>query len=951
MRISIDLVANTASFVTDIQRVRRATERELRAAEREARARTQAIQSAITNIFAPLAGAVSIRAFTQLADQFDNLSARLRLATRSGEDFSITQARLFDLSQRTSAAFGGTVDLYARLSSATRDLNISQDRLLGVTETINQAVQLVNNGAESAQAALIQFGQGLASGTLRGEELNSVIEQTPRLAQALADGLGVGIGELRKLASEGKVTSEAIIAAIESQRDVLAGEFSQLPNTVGRAFTRLNNVLLLTVGEINKASGVTAQFADVLNGLASAIEGGGLRAAITSAAEAVAFLVRNLDALAIYFVGRLALPVLFGALSAAAATLGTTLAAASISAGIFGAASGAAAVGATALAAASRGLTAAMALLGGPAGVIALAAAGIYLFVTAETDAEKKTRELSEATKVYNGDAKIVGDQAIKNAQALYQQLAAELELQKALQRGRGNREDAAREIARIESELSQLAVKITEAEFGSVEFTAPSARVTPATTPPVVKPRPEVEQAIQQIEDWREANRSAIQSLTDLQTSLRDEAATFGLSEQAVLEYRLTVGDLADDVANAGAQGEKLKASILAQAEAFRVVKKAADDAANAAQREFDLENRRTAFERELSGIGAGPQQRRFNAGVQNIQDEVTGQRQRLDLGRIQGQISPEVYQQQLQALNQFQNQATADWEQYFSDLEARNADFTLAINDALLTYIDSIRNVGDELGSTLVGALQSATDATANLAAETLLWGGGGVEAAKAIARSLITETVAGFAKAGIQAALFYTLNKAGIISTTAVSTAAQTTTAATATATNATIAATAAPAAALTSLASFGSNAVPAALGIALVAGAIGALIGGAFADGGPVKGPGTGTSDSILARLSNGEFVMKASAVNRLGVDYLTALNNGMPAFADGGMVGVPKMQRMSEVIGSRVQNEVRVAVVDSDKAAEEFAASSRFDTYVIRAMQRNRGALNLSGVRF
>src|SRR5690606_2746970 len=109
-------------------------------------------------------------------------------------------------------------------------------RLLGLTEAVNQAVKLSYASAASGEAALFQLGQGLGAGALRGEELNSVMEQTPRLAQSIADGLKVPIGSLRELAKQGKLTTDVVIEALEDQADVLAKEYGRVPVTIKDAF-------------------------------------------------------------------------------------------------------------------------------------------------------------------------------------------------------------------------------------------------------------------------------------------------------------------------------------------------------------------------------------------------------------------------------------------------------------------------------------------------------------------------------------------------------------------------------------------------------------------------------------------------------------------------------------------------------------------------------------------
>ncbi|HHK3244174.1 TPA: tape measure protein, partial [Acinetobacter baumannii] len=109
--------------------------------------------------------------------------------------------------------------------------------------------------AEAADAALVQFGQALASGTLRGEELNSVMEQTPALAKAIAKGMGITVGELRSVAAEGKITSQEIVKALKNVQDEVDALFAKTDITIGQSLTLLNNEITKFVGEAGKGSG------------------------------------------------------------------------------------------------------------------------------------------------------------------------------------------------------------------------------------------------------------------------------------------------------------------------------------------------------------------------------------------------------------------------------------------------------------------------------------------------------------------------------------------------------------------------------------------------------------------------------------------------------------------------------------------------------------------------
>lgn len=218
--------------------------------------------------FATLAGAIKL---IGAADELNTLNARIRLVTNSTEEYNRAQVALFDLAQRTRTALGETINLYARIANATKDAGVGQEVLLQVVETVNQAVQLSGASGQAAEAALVQLGQGLASGALRGEELNSILEQTPALADAIAKGLGKTRGELRQLGQDGKLSAQQVIEALLRQRDAVAQQFAQLPLTVGQASTQVQNAWLQLVGVFDQTRGATSGLAQVISGIADSL--------------------------------------------------------------------------------------------------------------------------------------------------------------------------------------------------------------------------------------------------------------------------------------------------------------------------------------------------------------------------------------------------------------------------------------------------------------------------------------------------------------------------------------------------------------------------------------------------------------------------------------------------------------------------------------------------------
>lgn len=216
--------------------------------------------------------ALSVKEFISLADASTNVASRLGLVTSSATELIAVQSRLFEVSQNSRVSFVDLVGTYTQLARSTKELGVSQSSLLGVVQTISQAVTISGGSAESARAALIQLSQGFSAGALRGEELNSVLEQTPRLAQAIAEGLGVSIGQLRALGAAGELTAEKVLGALEKSAKSVSGEFGKIAVTVEQASTVLENSLGAAIGKLDKAAGITSTLAKAIITAAGAVE-------------------------------------------------------------------------------------------------------------------------------------------------------------------------------------------------------------------------------------------------------------------------------------------------------------------------------------------------------------------------------------------------------------------------------------------------------------------------------------------------------------------------------------------------------------------------------------------------------------------------------------------------------------------------------------------------------
>lgn len=233
----------------------------------------------VTSAFNDLKGALAAlglaavaKELGQMADTYKNIQGRLSLVTKGTAELAYTTEKLFAISQRARVGFEATADLYTSLARSTKSLGTSQTDLLGVTETISKALIVSGANAQTAEGSLRQLGQAFASGALRGDELNSIMEGTPRIAQAIADGMGITIGQLRKLGAEGKLTGEAVFNALKNQKDAVEQEFAKMPVTIAQSFQLLQNEVLKFVGEADAANGASAAFAGGIQTLAKNLD-------------------------------------------------------------------------------------------------------------------------------------------------------------------------------------------------------------------------------------------------------------------------------------------------------------------------------------------------------------------------------------------------------------------------------------------------------------------------------------------------------------------------------------------------------------------------------------------------------------------------------------------------------------------------------------------------------
>jgi lambda family phage tail tape measure protein len=219
-----------------------------------------------------LGGALLIRELIQMVDQFTNLQNRLKLVTGSTAQLTLVTKKLFAISQETRSSFGATGDLFSRVALSVKALGISQKETLEFTKSLNQAVILSGAGAIEATQAVRQLSQGLASNRLSGDELRSVLEQLPLVADVIARELKITRGELRLFGKAGKITGEVVLKAFKNAREELERRFADTIPTIGQAFIKLSNAITFFSGNLATASGLSVGFARSMIFLAKHME-------------------------------------------------------------------------------------------------------------------------------------------------------------------------------------------------------------------------------------------------------------------------------------------------------------------------------------------------------------------------------------------------------------------------------------------------------------------------------------------------------------------------------------------------------------------------------------------------------------------------------------------------------------------------------------------------------
>lgn len=369
------------------------------------------------NLFKAGIAGFGVNQLKGFADGYTEIQNKLRLVESASISSSKGLNNVFDIALKTNQSINATSGVYQRFAQNAETLKISQAQIASLTETVSKAVAVSGASAGAADAALTQFGQALGSGILRGDEFNSVMEQTPALAKAIATGLGVTTGELRNMAKEGKLTMDVLVPALERAKESVDDQFNTRILTISAAFENLNTSTIKWIGELDKSTGASEAFAKAINEIANHLT-------IVASLAAGAGVIWSVGKIRTWIAASIQASAAMSAQAAATRNLSAAQ---------------------QALTAAGKGLGGALGFVGGPLGLLTLGlSAGIGVFL----DYQQKTESARQELLSFADSLDVTTGKLANTSAAVLDGMKAKLEQSITAQKG---------EIQRLEEEYAKL--------------------------------------------------------------------------------------------------------------------------------------------------------------------------------------------------------------------------------------------------------------------------------------------------------------------------------------------------------------------------------------------------------------------------------------------------------------------------------------------------------------
>ena len=263
----------TAAFTSYLQNTGRAAEatelakqqaRQYSQEQKNLGSSTDSLTSKIKGLVGAYAGFKSISSLFTLSDTLTQTTARLDMMNDGLQTTSELNRMIYESAQRSRGLYQDTADMVAKLGNLAGDAFDSSQELVAFAEQLNKQMTLSATSTTGRQAAMLQLTQAMSSGVLRGEELNSILEQTPTIAQAIANYMGVSTGKMREMASEGAITAEVVKNALFAAAEDTNAKFEQMPMTWAQVWTSFKNTATMALQPVLTGINWAANNLDIL---------------------------------------------------------------------------------------------------------------------------------------------------------------------------------------------------------------------------------------------------------------------------------------------------------------------------------------------------------------------------------------------------------------------------------------------------------------------------------------------------------------------------------------------------------------------------------------------------------------------------------------------------------------------------------------------------------------
>lgn len=196
------------------------------------------------NLAATIGASVGLKKLIELSDQMTSTTARLNFIVDDGGSVEALEAKIMASAQRSRAAYLDTASAIASMGANAGAAFTSNDELIAFMEQVNKQFVIGGASAQGQAAAMLQLTQAMAAGALRGEELNSILENAPGIARAIEQYMGIAEGSIKSYAEKGAVSATVVKNALLSIADETNAKFNGMAMTWGRVWTQMGNIAL-----------------------------------------------------------------------------------------------------------------------------------------------------------------------------------------------------------------------------------------------------------------------------------------------------------------------------------------------------------------------------------------------------------------------------------------------------------------------------------------------------------------------------------------------------------------------------------------------------------------------------------------------------------------------------------------------------------------------------------